>query len=717
MRREIKKSILVCILLYFCTVMTGTHYNDSLLQSMTFPNVYQLPSVRISVVFQDSEGYMWYGTKDDGLCRDDGYTIEIFRSDFMHPELSMNNWITAITEDDKGRLWIGTKRGLYILDKQDYSIQSAQDEELQTWAFDDVSFSTNNIIVANANGYRLIYNSEGACIRREKVNIATKQWEQTIDRKGRIWKLDTEGTPIILSYPILEVKKGNFKDLHITRNIKVEQLSLPEGLKIHFVQKDTAGNLWLGTNKSLWKYSKEKTWQQMDERIGVINSLEITTEGTLFLGTEHHGLMSYKDGKLASLAPGADKVMSMSMIGDSILWMSTLDGRLLAYDIISDSPKINAQSPKNKLTDHSARCGLHGDAILSVVADREGRIWMLTNQCLTIYSPDIETVHYFYPTDMKPQPVQFLMLYADVEGNIHLENDKGLFAINLMSEKKDEVVPHTEVSLSCYQTDGTRHFLGNDKQKISLSPDERNVHLYFTTFDQLNARKIRFAFRHQNENEWHYLEKGCNDVYLTQLSRGNHNIEVKATDENGIWSSKILALAVYCAPHWWETTVAFVFYFLLLAGLILFQLYHFYQRQKQLIIDRQMEKSAGDIQAVLQETAAVEDAFIQNVAAIIENNLQYSGFSVEELSRQLAMERTGFYRKLTASIGKTPTEFIRSIRLRRAKDLLNQGRSISEVSDLVGFSTPSYFSNCFLKEYGIRPSEYVASLNSSENHL
>lgn len=202
---------------------------------MTFPNVYQLPSVRISVVFQDSEGYMWYGTKDDGLCRDDGYTIEIFRSDFMHPELSMNNWITAITEDDKGRLWIGTKRGLYILDKQDYSIQSAQDEELQTWAFDDVSFSTNNIIVANANGYRLIYNSEGACIRREKVNIATKQWEQTIDRKGRIWKLDTEGTPIILSYPILEVKKGNFKDLHITRNIKVEQLSLPEGLKIHFV--------------------------------------------------------------------------------------------------------------------------------------------------------------------------------------------------------------------------------------------------------------------------------------------------------------------------------------------------------------------------------------------------------------------------------------------------------------------------------------------------
>lgn len=180
---------------------------------------------------------------------------------------------------------------------------------------------------------------------------------------------------------------------------------------------------------------------------------------------------------------------------------------------------------------------------------------------------------------------------------------------------------------------------------------------------------------------------------------------------------KILALAVYCAPHWWETTVAFVFYFLLLAGLILFQLYHFYQRQKQLIIDRQMEKSAGDIQAVLQETAAVEDAFIQNVAAIIENNLQNSGFSVEELSRQLAMERTGFYRKLTASIGKTPTEFIRSIRLRRAKDLLNQGRSISEVSDLVGFSTPSYFSNCFLKEYGIRPSEYVASLNSSENHL
>lgn len=711
MKSEIKKSILICILSCLYTTVTGTHLSDSLLQSMTFPNVHQLPSARISFVFQDSEGYVWYGTKDDGLCRDDGYTIEVFRADFMHPELSMNNWITSITEDSEARLWIGTKRGLYILNKQDYSIRPTQDEELQTWAFDDVYFSTNNTIVASANGHQLIFNPEGLCVRRKMVDITTKQWKQTIDQRGHIWRLSAEGTPIILSCPALEIKKVNMNDLHIVRNVKTDQLPLPEGVKTHFVQKDMAGNLWLGTNKSLWKYNKEEGWQQMDRQVGVVNSLEIATDGTLFLGTEHHGLMSYKDRELMSIAPDADKVMSMSLVGDTILWMSTLNGRLLAYDVTSNSQMING-----KLTDHSARCGLHGDAIVSVVTDRKGWVWILTNQCLTVYSPDDETVRYFYPTDMEPQAVQFLMLYADVKGNIYLENDKGLFAISLMPKEENEMPSQTEVTLSCYQTDGERHFPGIGRQRISLLPDEHNVHLYFTTFDHLNARKIRFAFRYQNESEWHYLEKGHNDIYLTQLSRGNHNIEIRATNENGVWSQKVLALAIHRAPHWWETTAAFVLYFLLVAGLTLSQLRRFYQRQKQQIIDRQMEKSADDIQTVLQETAAVEDAFIQKVVNIIEKNLQNSEFSVEELSRQLAMERTGFYRKLTASIGKTPTDFIRSIRLRRAKDLLTQGHSINKVSDLVGFSTPSYFSNCFLKEYGIRPSEYMASLNSSKKH-
>ena len=55
------------------------------------PNSEQLPTKELLCIFQDSEGYMWYGTEGGGLCRDDGYTVKVFRSDFKNPGVLENN--------------------------------------------------------------------------------------------------------------------------------------------------------------------------------------------------------------------------------------------------------------------------------------------------------------------------------------------------------------------------------------------------------------------------------------------------------------------------------------------------------------------------------------------------------------------------------------------------------------------------------------------------
>ena len=66
------------------------------------------------------------------------------------------------------------------------------------------------------------------------------------------------------------------------------------------------------------------------------------------------------------------------------------------------------------------------------------------------------------------------------------------------------------------------------------------------------------------------------------------------------------------------------------------------------------------------------------------------------------------YRKTKAITGRTPVEYIREMRMKRAAELLSQGKfSVSEVMYTVGFSNSSYFSKCFSKEYGMTPTEYM----------
>jgi AraC-like DNA-binding protein len=82
-------------------------------------------------------------------------------------------------------------------------------------------------------------------------------------------------------------------------------------------------------------------------------------------------------------------------------------------------------------------------------------------------------------------------------------------------------------------------------------------------------------------------------------------------------------------------------------------------------------------------------------------------FGVNELTLNNNMNAIQIYRKLKALTGKTPSLFIRSIRLEKSKELLSStDMTVSEVAYAVGFKDPSYFSRVFLKEYKKSPRDY-----------
>ena len=103
---------------------------------------------------------------------------------------------------------------------------------------------------------------------------------------------------------------------------------------------------------------------------------------------------------------------------------------------------------------------------------------------------------------------------------------------------------------------------------------------------------------------------------------------------------------------------------------------------------------------------SVEEAFLHKLMDIMEAELGDEDFGVEKLSAALRMGRRQLLRKIRSLTGQSPVEFIRSVRLQRAKQLLEKhAGTVSEIAFQVGFANLSHFTRRFREEFGVLPSE------------
>lgn len=107
------------------------------------------------------------------------------------------------------------------------------------------------------------------------------------------------------------------------------------------------------------------------------------------------------------------------------------------------------------------------------------------------------------------------------------------------------------------------------------------------------------------------------------------------------------------------------------------------------------------------EITSLDEQLIEKAVKYVEENISRSDLSVEELAREMGMSRVHLYKKISALTGKSPIEFIRLLRLKRATQYLSESQlTIAEIAYRLGFNNPKYFSKYFKDEFGILPSEY-----------
>ncbi len=419
-----------------------------------------------------------------------------------------------------------------------------------------------------------------------------------------------------------------------------------------------------------------------------------------------------------------------------IFCIQLAEGRLLEHPL--DSLSRNGKEDKMKMM----RNGPNGKAIQDLFVDSRKNVWIVMGDSL-LNTQDGNLIH------LKKE--WGCLQDLDTDGKqVYAFMDSGIVAVF----QKDKLVYTT----SAYSTAEAQHYRNTSLTVLTLSGqfyqirtgrDEKNktdasIFLHFNPETRKFARifacdYILHTLNMSSDNQ--ALISSQHGYLMFDFKLGTTPREVKELSlpdgkslttgintvyrdkEGAIWLGTYHDGLIYVSPMLglfftidqplWKSGWAiagFVVFLVTLAGIITL-----YLRRGKRINVINADSVTDDaptllVDNLLPETAEPinqEPELILQVRALVEQHLEDSEYGVEQLAQELCMERTGLYKKLTALTNTTPVAFIRSIRLHHAAVLLQEGKqSVNEIAEQTGFSSPSYFTKCFKKEFGILPSEY-----------
>ena len=343
-----KSIFLISFFLYTSLICMAQRAAEYVLTEL--PTQQQLPVANVHCIYQDKEGFVWYGTRGGGLCRDNGYHIDVFRSDRFHKNLiGQSNDITGIAEDFDGNIIFSSKEGLYMLDKNDYSIHLV-DEQLAGHSAGPILVASDSTIWVCSQRKVFHYNPHLQLISVYPSLWKGKDvWASRImeDSQHRIWVTQWDGGIVCFNQ----------------NTNRFEEKYWPEGIiPADLVEDPVTHCFWIGTwGKGIMKYHPElgKVEQQpctfWEENSSLIIHLNKDKSSQRLWASTMYGLHSYdiKDGILAPVDLSGILPKGMSVIDNTTfdsygnLWVSGFS----PHTFILSKPDTSIS--KNSLSDIS----------------------------------------------------------------------------------------------------------------------------------------------------------------------------------------------------------------------------------------------------------------------------------------------------------------------------------------------------------------------------
>lgn len=353
------------------------------------------------------------------------------------------------------------------------------------------------------------------------------------------------------------------------------------------IYKSRSGTIYTGTRQGLYRYNSRK--DSFDNIAAVpancfVHTIYEDHNGMLWVGTLGNGLYYFDEsgkhkGHFSYIAQNkkglpSNSVTTLFESASQQLWIGTEGGGL---------SRFNAKD--SSFNNYTMREGFPSNTIFKILEDSKQRLWITTSRGLVEFNPKNDSLSiYTTANGLLSNQFNYNSGYKDANGNMYFGSVKGMISFNPDSFVENKFVP--PVYITGFSINDREVIPGSDESLLSnaISYTSRIQLPYNRSSFSLDFAALSFTAPEMTEyqyimegldKDWTYL-KTNRKVYFTNLSPGTYTFRVRAANSSHHWPDTTATLQIKILPPWWASSLAYVSYGLLAAGLIYyaFRSYH-----------------------------------------------------------------------------------------------------------------------------------------------
>ena len=623
---------------------------------------------QVLAIHEDRQGHLWVGTFN-GLNLYSKKTGEFirFNSEQNKPNSLSHDYITKIYEDRSGLLWIATHGGINRINPAAKKFNHVQIELEDS---DKASINSVRCMQEDSEDSKILWlGTTGSGLIRYNRN--SREFEQVIGHNETVFVRSLYQAPLIPGKIWLATWGSGL--IRIDKDLKqssrkvfwLDNSELKDANHISSIYPLSKDNVLLGTGLGLYQFDLV-TGEHFGLMPGADDPYSLShpnvtaicrdRSGQLWVGTYGGGLnklvlppggidLKKTAAKFVHYKHNPDNPRSLSSstitliheAQNGIIWVGTLDGGLnkLVSTTHGDSDKV-----VEGFIRYTERDGLPSNAILGVLEDNSGNLWISTKNGLSMFDPVDGSFHNFRKSDgLQSNEFNRFAYFRNDRGELYFGGINGFNHFKPAVINKNPVVPNVVITdFRIFNQSVRKHpewTLNepvSETDAITLTHDQSVFTFEFAALEYTNSAKNTYAYKMEGiDPRWVYTDASRRFATYTHLDPGEYLFSVRASNNDGVWNQEGTSVRIIIAPPWWRTTTAYLIYFLAGIGLI-FSLRRYELNRQKLKYDLELEHIEAE---KFKEVDRMKSRFFANISHEFRTPLTLITGPVERLLSQV----------------------------------------------------------------------------------